>query len=174
MQLIVGLGNPGEKYKTTRHNVGFLAIEKIQLDNEFNDWGFNKKFNAQISKGVVNGENTILAMPQTFMNNSGESVFGISSFYKIKPENITVIHDDIDIPLGELREQEDKGHGGHNGIRSVIEKLGTQNFKRIRIGINPSIKDGESLLKMETEKFVLQKFKSGELTTIKKVIDSII
>lgn len=173
MQLIVGLGNPGEKYKTTRHNVGFLAVEKIRLSNEFDDWNFNKKFNTKISKGIINKENTILIKPQTFMNNSGSAVLGVSNFYKIKPENIMVIHDDIDIPLGEVKKQKDRGHGGHNGIKSIIEKLGTQNFKRIRIGINPSIKNGESLLETYTEKFVLQKFKPNELKTINATIESL-
>ncbi len=179
MKLIVGLGNPGEKYFSTRHNLGadFLILaQKIAKKKgiPFSSWNFNKKFKAFISQGKIKEEKIILALPQTFMNNSGQSVQLLMEFYKIPLHNLTVIHDDIDIPLGEFKIQQNKSSAGHKGVQSIIDKIGSQNFQRVRIGINPQIKNGVSLLKIPTEKFVLQKFSSKEKNKIQNLTEKIL
>ncbi len=135
MFLIVGLGNPGKKYQNTRHNIGFKAVNEIAANFEFIEWQII--FNTQISKGKINEKNIILAKPQTFMNLSGRSVSEIARFYKIKSENIIVIHDDIDLPLGKIRIVKSRGAAGHKGVGSIIKELGKKNFIRFRIGIQP-------------------------------------
>ncbi len=165
MKLIIGLGNPEKEYVSTRHNAGFLVLEKLASAFESPDWKFDKKSNSIITKGEINDKRTVLAMPQTYMNNSGLAAQGLLSFYKLKPEDLIVIHDDKDIPLGETRVQTNRGPAGHNGIKSIIEHLGTKNFTRIRVGVAPakqeSIKD--------TAGFVLGKFTTAE----KKVLDEV-
>jgi len=178
MKIIVGLGNPGEKYKNTRHNIGFMAIDAIA--NQLNlDWQENKKLKAQISKN----QDVILIKPLTFMNNSGQAVQAILSYYKLLPrklgllkiknsnlsEVLTIIHDDIDIDLGKYKTSIDSRSAGHNGVQSIINHLKTKNFNRIRIGIKTEV-----INKISAEKFVLQKFSSEELTTIKNLIPEII
>ncbi|MBI2037932.1 MAG: aminoacyl-tRNA hydrolase [Candidatus Magasanikbacteria bacterium] len=165
MKLIIGLGNPEKEYTDTRHNAGFLILEKLLATFEFADWNFDKKSNALISKGKINKKRTALAMPQTYMNNSGVAVQALLNFYKLKPENLIVIHDDKDIPLGETRIQTNRGPAGHNGIKSIIEHLGTQNFTRIRVGVAP--KEQEKI--KDTAGFVLGKFTAAE----KKILDTV-
>lgn len=156
MKLIVGLGNPGKQYKNTRHNVGFLLLDEFakSIPYDVNEWELSKKFNAQVCGFHVNGEKIVLAKPMTYMNHSGQSVGLIANFYKIQDRDIIVVHDDKDIPLGEYKIQSDRGHAGHNGIRSIIETLGTKNFARIRVGIASS---NEKKMK-SMGKFVLGKF----------------
>ncbi|MCD4705559.1 aminoacyl-tRNA hydrolase [bacterium] len=175
MKLIVGLGNPGKKYKNTRHNIGVTTLKKLCKNKNtfFSEWKFIKKFNAEISQATINKEKIILAIPQTFMNNSGDSVSALANFYKIKPKKILILHDDIDIPLGEFKIQKDKSSAGHRGIESIIEKIGTKSFERIRIGINPKIKKGISELKIPTEKFVLKDFTQKEKNILEKTIKKI-
>lgn len=133
MKCIVGLGNPGRKYKRTRHNVGFMIIDEL-LDRY--KWKLNQnKFKGKYSLEHYNGERVILLQPQTYMNLSGESVKELTNFYQIKTEDILVIYDDIDLPTGKIRLREKGGHGGHNGVRSVIDQLDTKDFKRLRIGV---------------------------------------
>lgn len=134
MKLIVGLGNPGTSYKFTRHNCGFEVIDLLSQELQI---PLNKeKFKGLFGKGKYSGEDVILLKPQTYMNLSGESVGQIINFYKIKKEDIVVIYDDLDMPTGKLRLRVKGGAGGHNGIKSLISHLGTQDFKRIRIGID--------------------------------------
>ncbi len=138
MKLIVGLGNPGKKYEHTRHNAGFMALDFLHDSFDtagINAWELSTKFNAYISGLTINGEKILLAKPVTYMNRSGESVALIAHFYKITPADIIVVHDDKDIPLGDIKVQQDRGHAGHNGVRSIIEVIGTQAFTRIRLGI---------------------------------------
>ena len=133
MHLIVGLGNPTAKYEGTRHNVGFETIDIIA-----DRWGIrvgDRKAKALCGSGSIEGDKVILAKPQTFMNLSGESVRPLADFYKIPAENILVIHDDIDLPLGNLRIRKRGSAGGHNGMKNIIQHLGTQEFPRIRIGV---------------------------------------
>jgi len=137
MKLIVGLGNPGQQYEKTRHNAGFLAVD--YLAEQFNCDEFKKsdKYKALIAEGQVCGEKVLLVKPQTFMNLSGQTVSGLANFYKVAPEDIFVAYDDIDINYGSLRIRPDGSAGGHNGIKSMIEKLGSKQFIRLRLGIKP-------------------------------------
>ena len=166
MIIIIGLGNAGEKFKDTRHNVGFEVLDKIKEENDFPDFTFSKKFNAQISKGILNQEKTILAKPQTFMNSSGKSVKALRQYYK--KAKLIIIHDDIDILLGKIKFSKDSGSAGHKGVESVIDNLGTKDFMRLRVGIVP-LKGKPK----ETEKFVLKKFTKKEKEIIQKIIEEI-
>jgi len=167
MKLIIGLGNPGEEYKKTRHNAGFLVLDKLVLSSKYQVLSTQSKFNAEISNGTIDDEKIILAKPQTFMNNSGQAVKAIVDYYKIKPEDIIVIHDDLDIPLGEYKISKNKNSGGHKGVQSIIDYLGTKDFVRIRIGIMIENK------KTPTEKFVLERFSEDEMGVVKRVIGEI-
>lgn len=170
MKIIVGLGNPGKKYQNTRHNVGFALVDfihkKFSAKNNFSEWRKSKKFQAEISEGTLNAEKIILAKPQTFMNESGLSVQALSSYYKLPSNDLIVLHDDMDIDLGECKIQTNRGSAGHNGVKSIIERLGTQDFMRIRIGIG---RDKES----EVVDFVLNKFNAQEKSRIKEVTNKI-
>ncbi len=164
--IIVGLGNPGKNLKGTRHNLGFEVLDKIKEKNNFPDFTFSKKFNAQISKGILNQEKTILAKPQTFMNSSGKSVKALTQYYK--KAKLIIVHDDIDILLGKIKISDGSSSAGHKGVQSVIDAIKTKNFKRIRIGILP-----EKGKPKETEKFVLKKFTKKEKEIIQKIIEEI-
>ena len=163
--IIIGLGNPGSQYNRTRHNAGFTAIDAIAQTNNFEDFKLSKKHNALISEGIINNQKVLLAKPQTFMNNSGSAV---KSLIK-QDKNFLVIHDDIDIPLGKIKTAEDSGSAGHKGIQDIIQVLGTKNFNRIRIGIQP--KQGKP---DDTEVFVLKKFTSEEQELLNKAIKEVI
>jgi len=133
MHIIVGLGNPSRKYENTRHNVGFETIDKIAAR-----YGISvneKKQKALCGRGMIGTEKVILAKPQTFMNLSGESVRALADFYKVGAEDFIIIHDDIDLPVGQLRIRERGSAGGHNGMKNIILHMGTQDIPRIRIGI---------------------------------------
>ena len=170
--LIVGLGNPGEKYEKTRHNIGFRTVDKIAANFQFPIFNFQKIFNAQISKGEVAGKEAILAKPQTFMNLSGKSVKALTKTYALEPKNLIIVHDDIDLPLEKIKIVTGRGAAGHKGVESIIKALGTKNFIRFRIGILP--KSGKP---KNPEKFVLQKFNKdeGRITgeVIKKTAEAI-
>jgi peptidyl-tRNA hydrolase, PTH1 family len=174
MHLIVGLGNPGNEYKTTRHNAGFMAVDFLAAKNGL-AWKMDKKFNAEIIK---DGD-TLYLKPQTFMNESGTSVQAVLAYYKLLPKTLgimtkkesdlsdilTVIHDDLDVDFGKTKESVDSRSAGHRGVESIINNLKTKNFRRIRIGIRSSLQG-----KIPTEKFVLQNFGTEEMDVIKKVI----
>ncbi len=133
MYLVVGLGNPGKKYDLTRHNVGFDMLDVFASKENI---AFNKtKFKGVYGEGNICSERVILLKPQTFMNNSGESVGEVAAFYKIAPENIIVICDDINFDTGRLRIRPKGSHGGHNGLKSIIYHLSSDNFPRIKIGV---------------------------------------
>lgn len=157
MKLIVGLGNPGKTYAKTRHNLGFMVLDTLHKkfrEEGVNDWELSKKFNAEVAGFTFHNEKIILAKPMTFMNDSGIAVQLLAHFYKIKPAELIVIHDDKDIILGEIKIQTNRSSAGHNGVQSIIDHLGTQNFTRIRIGVAT-----EKLKKMKnTADFVLEKF----------------
>ena len=165
MKLIIGLGNPGKEYKKTRHNAGFLTIDKIISNIQYPI--SSSKFNADISQGIIDDEKIILAKPQTFMNNSGQAVRAVLDYYKIDPKDIIVIHDDLDIPLGEYKISKNKNSGGHKGVQSIIDHLGTKDFTRFRIGIMIENK------KTPTEKFVLERFSKEEMEVVNGVIEEI-
>lgn len=133
MKLLVGLGNPGKDYERTRHNVGWLVLDEIaQATRASID---RKKFGAELGEAEIDGVRTLLIKPQTFMNLSGEAVGPAARFYKIEPADTIVVHDDLDLEFGRVQIKTGGGHGGHNGLRSLIAHLGTPEFVRIRVGI---------------------------------------
>jgi PTH1 family peptidyl-tRNA hydrolase len=139
MQLIVGLGNPGDKYARNRHNIGFLAVEEIAKRNGFPP--FREKFKGLVSEGTIAGEKVLILKPQTFMNSSGESVEAAAHFYKLTPADITVIYDELDLVPGKARIRRGGGNGGHNGLRSIDPRIGPD-YRRVRLGIgHPGHKD---------------------------------
>ncbi len=158
--IIAGLGNPGKKYKGTRHNIGFEAVNRFAKENGFPEFKLSKKFNSLISKK----ENVFLLKPQAFMNNSGKALKDIRDYYNIATSRIIVVHDDIDLKIGELKTVRNRGSAGHKGIESIISYLKTKDFTRIRIGISPEEKPED------TESFVLQKFTEKERETIEESI----
>lgn len=164
MILIIGLGNPGKQYEKTRHNVGFRIINNLQICKfaNFGKWKIDRQFQAEISEGKIDDKKVILAKPQTFMNKSGQAVSAIAKFYKIKPENIWVIHDDLDLPLGKIKIQKSRNAAGHKGVQSIIDNLKTKNFVRFRLGLGaPS--------RLSAEKFVLNRFPFSEQKKIKEM-----
>lgn len=134
MKLIVGLGNPGKEYVTTRHNAGFLALDAF-CEDEDGAWKKDEKRKAEICKLTIGDEDVVLAKPTTFMNNSGEAVAALTSFYKVKTEEILVVHDELDIEPGQIRFKAQGGDAGHNGVSSILERLGTDKIARLRLGI---------------------------------------
>lgn len=140
MYLIAGLGNPGKQYEATRHNMGFDVIDK--LVEEFNVPQAGVKFNAMYGKGRIGGETVILMKPLSYMNLSGGPIRDMANYFKIDPETeLIVIYDDIDTEPGQLRVRKKGSAGGHNGIKSIIQQLGTQNFMRVRVGVGAKPKD---------------------------------
>ncbi len=168
MKLIVGLGNPGKKYEHTRHNVGFLVIDEL-IKTEGAAPKTMAKFPAEVCKSRLNKKNTILAKPLTYMNNSGAAVAALLHFYRLKVNDLIVVHDDKDIPLGEMRVQIDRGSAGHNGVKSLIEHLKTQKFLRIRVGVAPALHTIQN-----TADFVLSKFTKKEQQMLKGAIANVI
>lgn len=155
MKLIVGLGNPGAKYAGTRHNAGFSVID--ELAERHNIKIDTNKHKALIGKGIIAGEKVILAMPQTFMNLSGESVRAIMDFYKLTEDDLIVVYDDIDLDVGKLRIREKGSAGGHNGMKNIILHCGGQNFVRVRVGV------GKKPEHMDLADHVLSRFGKDEL-----------
>jgi PTH1 family peptidyl-tRNA hydrolase len=141
LKLIVGLGNPGSKYSETRHNAGFWFVEELAAANA-TQFRSEKKFHGELSKVNIANTDVWLLMPGTYMNESGRSVKSLLSFYQLRPENILVAHDEIDLPPGTVKLKTGGGHGGHNGLRDIISHLGTKDFHRLRIGVgHPGHKD---------------------------------
>lgn len=164
--MIVGLGNPGDKYKTTRHNAGFLA-----LDYASKKWGCSittSKFEALTAEAIVGGNRTLLLLPQTFMNLSGNAVGKAAKFYKIEPQNITVVFDDISLDVGKMRIRKKGSAGGHNGIKSIIENLGTDEFPRIKIGVGKKPHP-----EMDLADWVLSNFSKDEQDSLSKMYDAV-
>lgn len=180
MKLIIGLGNPGEKYIETRHNLGWRVIDYLHQNLKLEDWRLAKKFDSLISQRNTNQEKIILSKPQTMMNNSGRAVKALVDYYKISKQDILIIHDEIDLPLGKIKLQQDRSSAGHRGVQSIIDRLGTKDFIRMRIGIAPRIKNQESPKQNKsaaeqvriknTERFVLEKFTEQEEEIIQKSI----
>lgn len=187
MKIIAGLGNPGEEYSKTRHNLGFIFLDHLRKVWDFPEFSENKKFEAEISNGERDGDKVILMKPLTFMNLSGKSVRSLLDFYKLEPSDIVVIHDDLDIPAGKYKLTASSRSAGHNGVEDIIEKLGTQDFKRIRIGIGQSSEeklecpldmhpprvDEQSSLRVEAGSFVLGKLTNKEKDEIEKLFPEI-
>ena len=139
MKLIVGLGNPGAKYATNRHNIGFIAVDRIAADHGFSPW--RQRFQAEMSEGRLGSEKVVLLKPLTFMNLSGQSVGEAMRYLKLTPEDVIVIHDELDLAPGKCRVKLGGGHAGHNGLRSIHQHIG-ENYHRVRLGIgHPGHKD---------------------------------
>lgn len=153
MQLFVGLGNPGAKYERNRHNIGFMALDRIAEEHGFGPW--RSKFQGMISEGTLGGTRVLLLKPTTFMNLSGQSVGEALRFYKLTPADVTVFHDELDLAPGKLRCKTGGGHAGHNGLRSIHQHLG-ESYARVRLGIgHPGHKD-------RVAGYVLQDFAKSE------------
>ena len=162
MKLIVGLGNIGDKYIFTRHNAGFMVIDSFALNSNLN-YRENSKFNCLMNNIRDGYEDYLLIKPTTFMNLSGEAVRAVMDYYKIPIENILVVYDDLSLELGKIRFRANGSDGGHNGIKSVIKHLGTNNIARLKIGIGPQPN-------IPSEVFVLQNFSKEELEILKTTI----
>lgn len=165
MKLIIGLGNPGSKYQSTRHNIGFLALDAIASRHDISV--SLKGFDALYGKGKIRDVPVLLAKPQTFMNISGVSVRKLVDYFKIDLENIIVIHDDIDLPFNTMRLKTGGGHAGHKGIISIIDELGDPAFIRVRIGIGKP-QDGFAV-----EKYVLEAFTEDELKLLPNITERV-
>jgi PTH1 family peptidyl-tRNA hydrolase len=160
MKIAIGLGNPGEKYAFTRHNIGFMVIDEL-LSTYAASSQFNKKFDSIL---YTLDKERLLVKPQTFMNVSGKAVNRVANFYKLRPEELLVVHDDVDLEFGEIKHQFGRSSAGHKGVESIIEALGSDEFSRVRIGIGrPTVPT------MEIEDWVLQRF-SEDKSEIQKVI----
>lgn len=166
MKLIAGLGNPDDKYKFTRHNAGFMALDYLKYQWDF-DFKFESKFNAELAKINHNGQSLIMLKPFTYMNLSGQSVIAVMNFYKISKEDVLIIYDDIAMPLGKIRFRAKGSDGGHNGIKSIIKVFGGDNsFDRLKIGIGPQPN-------LPSEVFVLQNFTDNQLLELKTVLKNV-
>ncbi|HUZ72756.1 MAG TPA: aminoacyl-tRNA hydrolase [Stellaceae bacterium] len=164
MRLIVGLGNPGSRYAHTRHNIGFMAVDAIVGRHRFAP--FRAKFDSAFAEGEIAGARVFAAKPQTFMNRSGDAVGACARFYKIAPEEIAVIHDEIDLAPGKLKVKRGGGTAGHNGLRSIEAAIGPD-FWRVRLGIgHPGIKE-------LVEPYVLQSFAADEKPWLEPLIDAV-
>lgn len=161
MKLIVGLGNPGDEYKQTRHNVGFMVID--ELASVYNIAVNKKRYKSFFGKGSINDIEVILAKPQTFMNLSGDSVAQMVKGFNLSADDLIIIYDDMDTDIGRLRIRDKGSHGGHRGIKSIINAIGTDSFIRIKIGI------GRPHAGMDSSDYVLSNFKKDELPILKEV-----
>ena len=166
MYLIAGLGNPSKTYEGTRHNVGFSMIDVI--GNKFDIDVTTKKHKALVGRGVIDGMRVILAKPQTYMNLSGESIREIADFYKIEPENIIIIYDDISLDVGQLRIRKKGSAGGHNGVKNIIAYLGTQEFPRIKVGI------GNKPEGWDLADYVLSRYSKAEQEALEEAAEGVV
>lgn len=182
MKLVVGLGNPGDKYKYTRHNIGFMVVEKLvkrklPLLPSLKAWKKEKKFAAEICKipACAGRDDSLVVKPQTYMNLTGLAIKRLVDFYKIETNDIWVVHDDIDLPLGKIRIRVGGGSAGHNGIQSIIANLDKADFVRFRLGIGKGKLNREhsadhNLHRRAIEKYVLSPFRDTEGGEVKKMI----
>ena len=160
--LIVGLGNPGRKYRGNRHNIGFMAVDKLAAAHGITSSSVQNK--AIVGNGRIQSHPVIIAKPQTFMNNSGDSVGPLAKYYKIPQENVFIVYDELDLPFGTVRLREKGGAGGHNGMKSIINHLG-QDFPRMRLGI------GRPPGQMPVQAYVLQDFHKSDIPVVEDVLD---
>ncbi len=167
MLLFVGLGNPTHQYEQTRHNIGFMVLDAFAKKHEFPEFKLNKKSDSLLSESIVGQQKVLLAKPRTSMNNSGDAVSILTTNYKLQTTNLLVVHDDIDLPLGKLRISMGSGSAGHKGVESIISALGTQDFVRVRLGIQPKTGKPE-----QVEEFVLQRFSQVESNVVEQTIQN--
>ena len=166
MYVILGIGNPGKKYEGTRHNIGFIAMDYMESKYGIK---INKiKHKALIGEGNINGEKVVLVKPQTYVNLSGESLREVCTFYKIPAQNVIVIHDDVSLDVGKLRIRDKGSDGGHNGIKSIIYQLKSDEFTRIKVGV------GAAPEHYDLADWVLGKFSKEEIAHMSKAVDAIV
>ncbi|MEW6518793.1 MAG: aminoacyl-tRNA hydrolase [Thermodesulfobacteriota bacterium] len=165
MFLVAGLGNPGEKYHLTRHNIGFLFLDYLAEQLRVNYTA--TKWQADGARAMLGHEQVLLLKPRTFMNLSGQAVAAAAVFYKIPPEKVIVIHDDLDMPLGRIKVVVNRGTGGHNGIRSIVALLGSKDFIRIKAGI------GRPAEAIPVERYVLTKMTDSEILCVKEMMEMV-
>lgn len=168
MKLLIGLGNPGSKYENTRHNAGFMAVDYLVKHFDFEPLKMSEKHKAEVTSGMIEEEKVIFAKPQTFMNLSGQTVQSIANFYKIDPSDVAVVYDEADLPFGTLRIRSSGSAAGHNGIKSIIDGLGTDEFVRIRLGIKP-----EKPFPGALEDYVLGKLTEDEKAALNQAIEKL-
>ena len=168
MKLVIGLGNPGEEYAGTRHNVGWAVLDKLarEMGAEFK---LEKKMNSEVAKGKLDSKPIVLAKPQTFVNKSGETAKKLKTFAKAKPEDIVVVHDDLDIEFGNFKLSFGKNSGGHRGVESIIKTLKTKNFWRLKIG-TANKKLAAARRSGKVADFVLAKFTPAEQAELKQLV----
>lgn len=163
--LVVGLGNPGPRYETTRHNVGFLVAD-ILAERIGSGFKVHKKSGAEVTTGRLGGRSVVLAKPRTYMNESGRHVGPLANFYSVAPADVVVLHDELDIDFGRIRLKFGGGEGGHNGLKSVASALGTKDFQRVRIGV------GRPPGRQDPAAFVLENFNSRERPELGLVLEN--
>jgi len=166
LKVVVGLGNPGAKYEKTRHNVGFLFLDHL-AQKLGATWSMDKRFHGLVSQSVLGGNRIYLLKPQTFMNRSGSSVVVMMQFYKLKVDELLVVHDELDFDVGMVKLKQGGGHAGHNGLRDIIAHLGSNDFSRIRLGIGRPL-SGRSvsdyvLSKLDSDTFAVLESKYSEI-----------
>ncbi len=165
LYLIVGLGNPGADYARTRHNVGFLAVERL-AERWRASWDYEKKFNARLARAQLKGRRLLLCQPQTYMNSSGQTVGALMTFYQLPLTRLLVVVDDADLPLGGIRLRPGGSSGGHHGLESIERRLGTRDYARLRIGI------GRQEAARQITAHVLGKFNSTETPSVDRVLNA--
>ncbi len=165
LYLIVGLGNPGADYARTRHNVGFLAVERL-AERWRASWDYEKKFNARLARAQLKGRRLLLCQPQTYMNSSGQTVGALMAFYQLPLTRLLVVVDDADLPLGGIRLRPGGSSGGHHGLESIERRLGTRDYARLRIGI------GRQEAARQITAHVLGKFNSTETASVDRVLNA--
>jgi PTH1 family peptidyl-tRNA hydrolase len=171
LRLLIGLGNPGQRYETSRHNAGFWVLDEIARNSSISwETGSADKFSGELAKGQVLDESCILLKPMTFMNLSGRSVLKVAQFFKIPSQDWVVLHDDIDVPLCKVRARAGGGHGGHNGIRSIMEESGKDDFQRLKLGVGrpPKLDDGRPM--MDVADYVLRPMAASEVADYVKAV----
>jgi PTH1 family peptidyl-tRNA hydrolase len=163
IKIIVGLGNPGKEYERTRHNAGFMVVDTLAKQIGAT-WKHEPKLRSMMAEGIIEGEKMVFVKPTTYMNASGEAVRLVMDYLKVLPASILVVSDDIDLPLGQLRFRTEGGAGGHNGLKSMIQCLGTQQFLRLKVGVDAPPE------KVPLEAYVLQKFAGHEHDVIDRSV----
>ncbi len=163
MKIIVGLGNPGISYRMTRHNIGFLAVDRLAKVNRTSIR--TKRFKSLFGTDRIDSQQVVFVKPLTFMNRSGEAVRGVTDFFHLTAEDLIVIHDDLDLPFGRLRFKQRGGDGGHQGVRSIIERMGGNHFLRLKIGIGRPPED------MDPANYVLETFDKNEQSQLDRILD---
>lgn len=165
MILVAGLGNPGEKYEATRHNIGFRVVDRLYGDAGAPGW--KDKFSGLFCLAELAGARVGLMKPQTFMNRSGQSVAGAAKFYKVEPSDVIIVHDELDLPFGTVRLKRGGGEAGHNGLRSVTQELGSRDYTRVRVGVGKPPAD----FRGSGADYVLRAFSPAERAELGRVID---